>query len=94
MGDDGVTPSTDPLSFLANADATDTISLDRQDFTLATLGLGGPPDLLEIDDAAAALGLVTTALETVSAGLRARSSTRKKRISFAISDSRYSSMRW
>jgi len=71
MGDDGVTPSTDPLSFLANADATDTISLDRQDFTLATLGLGGPPDLLEIDDAAAALGLVTTALETVSAGLAA-----------------------
>ncbi|WP_421731222.1 flagellin [Brevundimonas sp.] len=69
MADDGVTASTDPLTFLANADATDTISLNRQDFSLAGLGLDPAPDLSSVTGATAALTAVTAALTTVSAGL-------------------------
>jgi len=66
------------LPFLASADAQETIDLNRQDLTLAGLGLAGdattnpvvaPPSLLTLEDAEAALALVTTALETSNSRL-------------------------
>ena len=69
FADDGTTASTDPLSFLANADATDPISLDRQTFSLDGIGLDPAPDLTTVTGAASALTLVGAALTTVSAGL-------------------------
>ena len=60
---------TADLDFLANTDATETITLTRQNFTLAGLGLGGAPDLTSQANADAALALVQTALDTVTAGL-------------------------
>lgn len=60
---------TADLDFLANTDATETITLTRQNFTLAGLGLGGAPDLTSQANADAALALVQTALDTITAGL-------------------------
>jgi len=60
---------TAPLQFLANADASETIDMDPQDFTLAGLGLDPAPDLTTVAGATAALADVATALDTVSAGL-------------------------
>jgi flagellin len=68
--DDGVTATTAPLNFLASGeDPTETITLDRQNFSLAGLGLGGPPTLDTIANATTALGLIDTAIATVSSGL-------------------------
>ncbi len=57
------------LQFLANADATETIDMDPQDFTLAGLGLSPAPDLTTVAGAEAALTDIAAALDTVSAGL-------------------------
>lgn len=74
-----VPPATtlEPMIFLANSGATETIRLDRQNFTLAGLGLEAsdfsPPatafNLLSQDNAAGALAAVSAALNTVSSGL-------------------------
>ncbi|MGQ3111846.1 MAG: flagellin [Brevundimonas sp.] len=61
--------STAPLQFLANADASSTIDLDRQDLSLAGLGLNPAPDLTTVAGATTALATVTTALATVNANL-------------------------
>ncbi len=61
--------STAPLQFLANADASATIDLNRQDFSLAGLGLNPAPDLTTVAGATAALTAVTTALATTTANL-------------------------
>lgn len=61
--------SATALQFLANADASSTIDLNRQDFTLAGLGLNPAPDLTTVAGATAALTAVTAALGTVNAGL-------------------------
>jgi len=61
--------STTALSFIANSKATETITMDRQDFSLAGLGLGAPPSLLTEAGAAAALTEIQTAQDTVTAGL-------------------------
>lgn len=60
---------TTALQFLANADASETIDMNPQDFTLTGLGLNPAPDLTTVAGAQAALTAVTTALATVSAGL-------------------------
>ena len=60
---------TAPLQFLANADASETIDMDPQDFTLDGLGLDPAPDLTTVVGAEAALTAIATALDTVSAGL-------------------------
>lgn len=78
------TPAT-PLNFLANASATETITMNRQDLTLAGLGLNAlvstpadpaatPPTaasggLLSEADATTALAAVKTALATANARL-------------------------
>lgn len=67
--DDGTTATTAPLQFLANASATETIQLNRQNFSLAGLGLDPAPDLTTVAGAAAALTAASTALGTVSSGL-------------------------
>jgi len=98
--DDGSTPTTAPLNFLASGeDATEVISLNRQNFSLDGLGLdlaaraaaaaipasagpppvaavaavtarpAGPPLLDSIENATEALGLIDSAIATVSAGL-------------------------
>lgn len=59
---------TAPLDFLANANATETISLDPQDMTLTGLGLDGL-DLTSEANATAALTAVTAAITTSSARL-------------------------
>lgn len=61
--------ATTPLQFLANANASATIDLDRQDFSLDGLGLDPAPDLTTVAGAATALTTVTAALNTVNAGL-------------------------
>ncbi|MGE7197745.1 flagellin [Brevundimonas naejangsanensis] len=68
-----------PLNFLANADATETITMNRQDLSLRGLGLAvagaAPtdpdvmPELLTQADAEAALALVETALTGASGKL-------------------------
>lgn len=60
--------STTALDFLANADASETISMNRQDLTLAGLSLTGL-DLTDETNAAAALTAVETALTDASARL-------------------------
>lgn len=64
---------TTPLNFLANADATETITMNRQDLSLEGLGLelaGGVfPNLLLEADAQWALNAVETALSTANASL-------------------------
>ncbi|MFN4041933.1 MAG: flagellin [Brevundimonas sp.] len=57
--------SATALDFLANASASETISLNRQDLTLAGLGLTGL-DLLATADAETALTAVKTALTTAN----------------------------
>ena len=61
--------ATAPLQFLANADGSSTIDLNRQDFSLAGLGLNPAPDLTTVAGATAAMTAVATALSTVNAGL-------------------------
>ncbi|HBV13687.1 MAG TPA: flagellin [Brevundimonas sp.] len=68
-----------PLNFLANADASETITMNRQDLSLRGLGLAVPgaastdpdvmPELLTQADAEAALALVETALTGASGKL-------------------------
>ncbi|WP_312126216.1 flagellin [Brevundimonas sp.] len=67
-----------PLSFLASADAQEKIDLNRQDLTLAGLGLAADatvtpnvdaPSLLETADAEAALARVEQALQTSNSRL-------------------------
>lgn len=60
--------STTALDFLANADASETISMNRQDLTLAGLSLTGL-DLTDETNATAALTAVETALTDASARL-------------------------
>ncbi|MDO9609310.1 MAG: flagellin [Brevundimonas sp.] len=60
--------STVALDFLANADATETISVNRQDLTVAGLSLTGE-DLTTEANATAALTAVTTAITTASSRL-------------------------
>lgn len=67
--DDGVTPIATPLQFLANADATQMISLDRQNMSLTALGLNPAPNLSTVAGAQTALTAVTTALSTVNANM-------------------------
>lgn len=57
------------LEFLANADASETILMSRQDLSLAGLGLDGTIDLLSEVNATAALGAVEAALTTTTAAL-------------------------
>lgn len=57
-----------PLQFLASADAQETITMDRQDFSLVTLGLNGL-DLLDPATADTVLQAVEDALTTVTAAL-------------------------
>lgn len=59
---------TTDLDFLANADATDPITMSRQDFTLAGLSLTGL-DLQDATNAAAALNAVSQAITTASGRL-------------------------
>ena len=66
-----------PLNFLANADATETITMNRQDMSLEGLSLAStdfaPPatalDLLSEDNAAGALAAVEAALTSASGKL-------------------------
>jgi flagellin len=68
--DDGVTATTAPLNFLASGeDPTQVITLDRQNFSLAGLGLDPAPDLSDIADATTALTAIDAAIATVSSGL-------------------------
>lgn len=60
--------STTALDFLANADASETISMNRQDLTLAGLSLTGL-DLTDETNATAALTAVEAALTDASARL-------------------------
>ena len=60
--------SADNLAFLASADAQETITMSRQDLTLATLGLDGL-DLQDPDEADNVLEAVEEALKTVTAAL-------------------------
>ncbi len=60
--------STTALDFLANADATETISLTRQNLTVAGLSLNGE-DLTTQVNADAALTAVTAAIATASSRL-------------------------
>ena len=60
--------STTPLGFLANADATETITMNRQDLTLTGLSLTGL-DLTDETNAKAALTAVETALTDANAKL-------------------------
>ncbi|GAA0777793.1 flagellin [Brevundimonas olei] len=60
--------STTALDFLANADASETISMNRQDLTLAGLSLTSL-DLTDETNATAALTAVETALTDASARL-------------------------
>ncbi|MEN5146068.1 flagellin [Brevundimonas diminuta] len=60
--------STTPLDFLANADATETITMNRQDLTLTGLSLTGL-DLTDETNAKAALTAVETALTDANAKL-------------------------
>lgn len=78
----GVTPTPNPLTplnFLANADASETITMNRQDMSLRGLALATAgatptdpdvmPELLTQTDAAAALTAVETALATANSRL-------------------------
>ena len=69
---------TADLAFLANSDATETIDLSRQNMTLAGLGLGGTVDLTTATNAAAALGLVETALATATSRMAALGAESKR----------------
>jgi len=91
LDESGVRPTSPavvpPLQFLANADATETITLNPHDFSLIGLGLdltaraaaagppvvtarpAGPPLLDSVENATEALGLIDSAIATVSAGL-------------------------
>jgi flagellin len=60
--------SATPLDFLANADASETISMNRQDLTLTGLALDGL-DLTDETNAAAALTAVEAALTTANGRL-------------------------
>lgn len=66
------------LDFLANTDASETITLSRQNLTLAGLGLGGPPDLTTAGNAASALALVETALATATSRMAALGAESKR----------------
>lgn len=61
--------STVALSFLASADASETISVNRQNLTRAGLGLGAPIDLTTMANATTALAAVETALDTANSRL-------------------------
>ncbi|MGO4411200.1 MULTISPECIES: flagellin [unclassified Brevundimonas] len=61
--------SATPLDFLANVAATETITMNRQNLSLAGLGLGGTLDLTSAANAETARALVVTALDTASASL-------------------------
>ncbi|MBN9467063.1 flagellin [Brevundimonas sp.] len=64
--------ATAGINFLASADGTETITLNRQDMTLNGLGLGttpAAPDLLTKANADAALTRINTALATSTANL-------------------------
>ena len=64
--------ATAGINFLASADGTETITLNRQDMTLNGLGLGttpAAPDLLTKANADAALTRINTALSTSTANL-------------------------
>ncbi len=61
---------TAPVAFLANADATQTISIDPQDLTSAGLGLS-TQNLLLPAAASTALAAIDAALVTVNSGLSA-----------------------
>lgn len=63
--------STTGLDFLASADAQETISLARQDLSLAGLSLDGGLDLTTNANAEAALAAVVTALDTSNERLAA-----------------------
>jgi flagellin len=69
---------TADLSFLANSDATETITLTRQNLTLGGLGLGGSVDLTSAANAATALGLVETALATATSRMAALGAESKR----------------
>jgi flagellin len=60
--------STTVLSFLANADASESIDVDRQDFTLTGLSINGL-DLTSSANADTALTAVSTAIATASSRL-------------------------
>lgn len=66
-----------PLAFLANTNATDTISVDPHDFTDAGLGLSGV-DLLTQTDASTALTAIDAALATVNAAMATLGSQAKQ----------------
>lgn len=61
--------STAGINFLASADGTETITLNRQNLSLAGLGLAAPPNLSTKAAADTALGLINTALTTSGARL-------------------------
>lgn len=70
--------AANPLSFLASADAQEKIDLNRQDLSLAGLGLAADaaanpavdaPSLLETEDAEAALARIELALQTSNSRL-------------------------
>ena len=69
---------TADLAFLANSDATETITLTRQNLTLGGLGLGGSVDLTSAANAATALGLVETALATATSRMAALGAESKR----------------
>nr|WP_314433823.1 flagellin [uncultured Brevundimonas sp.] len=60
--------STDPINFLASADGTETIAMNRQDMSLTGLGLV-TQDLLSKATADAALTAINAAIATSSASL-------------------------
>jgi flagellin len=62
--------TADPLLFLASADAAETITMNRQDLSLVTLGLDGL-DLLDPTQADTVLDAVEAALQTTTAALAA-----------------------
>lgn len=66
------------LDFLANTDASETISLSLQNMTLGGLGLGGAPDLLSAGNATSALALVETALATATSNMAALGAESKR----------------
>lgn len=69
---------TADLDFLANTDASETITLSRQDLSLSGLGLGASPDLTTAANAASALALVETALTTATSRMAALGAESKR----------------
>lgn len=69
---------TADLDFLANTDASETITLSRQDLSLSGLGLGAAPDLTTAANAASALALVETALTTATSRMAALGAESKR----------------